>query len=374
MMLAWDQGWGCGPVEAQPCLHAPGGLRPVPPAVAFPIVSRPLLPCGLEPCPSRGQLRHSRALGPHHDRRITDLTDPLEARRKKGALETDPVARRGTWASEGDRVVGRGQDALALRCEPCLEHRDHILTREHLPRLRRVPDQGDCFVAQITHWREPGARAFGRELHLPVRHHDIKPPGRVQRVSPAEVLVDEIAERPPVEGEFPAFDGWVRVMAIGAPSRIHGAGMRDIHFQPAGVGMGGDVGHRPRFGRDGRPYRLEEHFEGLIDLPTQTRVPRVEGDDVNIGFFKGQDRDPVFPLVGQGCDLTAEHVRAPMQDLGHRVTVNPHARPVDGLRDPWRVEIVAQRPVPIGAGRRIGTDLVVVMMGEPDQHSERSPL
>lgn len=61
-----------------------------------------------------------------------------------------------------------------------------------------------------------------------------------------------------------------------------------------------------------------------------------------------------------------------MQDLGHRVTVNPNARAVDGLRDPWRVEIIRQRPVLIGAGRRIGTDLVVVMVGESDQPPARS--
>lgn len=205
-------------------------------------------------------------------------------------------------------------------------------------------------------------------------HHELEPPGRVQRVGPAEVLVHEIAERPPVERKFPAFDGRVRVMAIGTARRIHGAGMRDVHLHPARVGMGGDVGHRPRFGRDGRPYRLEEHFEGPVDLPPQTRISPVEGDHVYIGFVKGKDRDPVFPLVGQGCDLTTEHVRAPMQDLGHRVTVNPNACAVDSLRDPWRVEIVAQRPVLIGAGHRVCTDLVVVMMGEPDQHSERSPL
>ena len=155
-------------------------------------------------------------------------------------------------------MVRYGQDALALRREPCLEHRDHTLAREHPPRLCRVPDQGDRFVAQITLWREPGARAFCRKLHLPVGHHDIEPPGRVERVGPAEVMIHEIAERPPVEGEFPTFDGRVRVMAIGPHGGIHGAGMRNIHFHPARVGMGGDVGHRPRFGRDAGPNRLEE--------------------------------------------------------------------------------------------------------------------
>jgi hypothetical protein len=137
--------------------------------------------------------------------------------------------------------------------------------------------------------------------------------------------------------------------------------------------MGGDVWHRPGVGRYAGPHRLNEQFEGLVDLTTQVRITPVEARDVDIRFLKGQDRGPVFPLIGQGCDLTAEHVRPSMQDLGRRVTVNPNARAVDGLRDPWRVEIIRQRPVLIGAGRRIGTDHVVVMMREPDQHSDRSP-
>lgn len=132
--------------------------------------------------------------------------------------------------------MGRhGQDAQTLLREPCLEHRDHTLAREHLPRLRRIPDQGDRFVAQIALWREPGARAFCRKLHLPVGHHDIEPPCRVQRVGPAEVMVHKIAERTPIEREFPAFDGRVRVVAAGPPGRIHGARMRDTHFQPIRV-------------------------------------------------------------------------------------------------------------------------------------------
>jgi len=202
-------------------------------------------------------------------------------------------------------VVRRGQDALALRRKPCLEHRDHTLAREHLPRLRRVPDQGDRFVAQITLWREPGARAFGRKLHLPVGHHDIEPPCRIQRVGPAEVMVHEIAERSPVEWEFPAFDGRVRVMAVGPPGRIHSAGMRNIHLHAARVGMGGDVWHRPRFGRDAWPQRCEEQVEGLVDLTTQASITLVEARDVDIRFLKRKNRDPVFPLVRQGCDLTA---------------------------------------------------------------------
>jgi hypothetical protein len=269
-------------------------------------------------------------------------------------------------------VVRHGQDAQTLWREPCLEYRDHTLAREHLPRLRRIPDQGGRFVAQITLWREPGARAFGRKLHLPVGQRDIEPPCRVQRVGPAEVMVHEIAERPPVEGEFSAFDGWVRVVAVGPPGRIHGARMREVYLQSARVSMGGDVWHRPRIGRDAGPHRLKEQFEGLVDLTAQTRVSRVEGDHVDIRFLKGKDRDPVFPLVGQGCDLTAQNVCAPMKDFGHRVTVNPNACPVDGLRDPWRVEIVCQRPEMIGAGRDAGSDLIVVMMGESDQHTALS--
>lgn len=116
--------------------------------------------------------------------------------------------------------------------------------------------------------------------------------------------------------------------------------MRNVHLQSARVGMGGDVWHRPGVGRYAWPHRLNEQFEGLVDLTTQARITPVEARDVDIRFLKGQDRGPVFPLIGQGCDLTAEHVRPSMQDLGRRVTVNPNARAVDGLRDPWRVEII----------------------------------
>jgi hypothetical protein len=262
------------PVEHGP--QGPDRVGPGPLAIARCIPGRPLLPCGLKPVACRGQFGHPRALRPDHDLRISDLGGALEPGCEEGALETDPVARRRARASDRDRVVRHRQDAPALRREPCLQHLGHVLAREHLPRLRRIPDQGDRVVPQIALWREAGARAFCRKLHLPVRHDHLESPCRVQRVGPAEVMVDQIAKRPPEGVEFPARDGRVRVVAIGPFGGIHGAGMRDIDLQPTRVGMGGDIGKRPGLGRNAGPQRLEEQPEGLVDLATQASVPGVE--------------------------------------------------------------------------------------------------
>lgn len=372
MMLARDQGWGCGPVEAQPCLHAPIGLRPVSSAVALPIVSRPLFPGALEPGWRRLKFRQAPGLFPEHGLRVRGFRPAVEIGGEVPALEAEPLLWRGAGSANGHRLVGGGKNAPACGGEMDVEHGEDILTRENLACLHRVPDCIKRLVTAVRDRGEPGPFAFGQKLRLPVGPGKIQAARGVFRIGPAKSEIEQIPEGAPVFRRLSLSRWGIRVMTEGASIDMHRAGMRHVDLEAPGVGVGRDIGHRSRVSGDTGPECFDEKGQGEIDLPTPTRVSRIEGDHVDVAFFEGKEAESILALEGQGGDLASQDLGPAEEDFRNRCAIHANPGPADHLHDPRAVHIHGQRPVVVGSGLT-SAPVVVMMVGEADQHQDASP-
>jgi hypothetical protein len=136
--------------------------------------------------------------------------------------------------------------------------------------------------------------------------------------------------------------------------------------------VGRDIGHRSRVSGDTGPECFDEKGQGEIDLPTPTRVSRIEGDHVDVAFFEGKEAESILALEGQGGDLPAQDLGPAEEDFRDRCAIHANPGPADHLHDPGAVHIHGQRPVVVGSGLT-SAPVVVMMAREADQHQDASP-
>lgn len=253
-----------------------------------------------------------------------------------------------------------------------VEHGEDILTRENLACLHRVPDCIKRLVTAVRDRGEPGPFAFGQKLRLPVGPGKIQAARGVFRIGPAKSEIEQIPEGAPVFRRLSLSRWGIRVMTEGASIDMHRAGMRHVDLEAPGVGVGRDIGHRSRVSGDTGPECFDEKGQGEIDLPTPTRVSRIEGDHVDVAFFEGKEAESILALEGQGGDLASQDLGPAEEDFRNRCAIHANPGPADHLHDPRAVHIHGQRPVVVGSGLT-SAPVVVMMVGEADQHQDASP-
>jgi hypothetical protein len=250
--------------------------------------------------------------------RVLQVVTGVEPRLEKPPPEADPVARRGSGRTDGDRAVTRGEDLQIRVCEVDRQERHDVVTRPDQRAVDRRAHEHDQLVAQVMRWREPGARPLGEKFRPPARENGILAPLRGLRVRPAEPVDQEVAERPPVRGRLTAAHGRVRVVAVGPVAENDRPRRGQVHLEPPRVRVGRDVGCRPCRGRDAGPQRLVEELKREVDCATRPALSGVERRHVDLVVGKGQQADAVPAPESQARDLAAEDIGPPVEDLGHR--------------------------------------------------------